>query len=66
MKNSIRQFRLEKGMTQEELAEKACISRATLSGLESGRVTVTTTKTLARIAKALGESIDSIFFADKV
>ena len=66
MKSAIRWFRLKKGMTQEELAEKAKISRATLSGLESGRVTVTTTKTLARIAEALGESIDSIFFADEV
>ncbi|MCD7820985.1 MAG: helix-turn-helix transcriptional regulator [Clostridiales bacterium] len=57
----IKELRKEKGLTQEELAEKAGVSRAILSGLESGRIEVTTTRTLMRIAKALNCDVTDIF-----
>ena len=42
----IRDVRRKCLMTQEELAEKSGVSRATISGLESGSVKVTTSATL--------------------
>ena len=59
----IREARNEQNMSQEELAKRSGVSRATLSGLESGKITVTTTETLRRIANALGKKMSDIFFA---
>lgn len=57
----IKEARKRKKMTQEELSKKSGVSRAIISGLESGRTTVTTTETLLRIAEALGEKVSDIF-----
>ena len=57
----IKEARLEQGLTQEELAEKSGISRVTISGLESGKLVVTTTDTLIKIASALGRTVSEIF-----
>lgn len=57
----IKEARLEKGLSQEELSERANVSRAVISGLESGRTTVTTTETLRKIAKALDKQVSEIF-----
>ncbi|MCD7858362.1 MAG: helix-turn-helix transcriptional regulator [Clostridiales bacterium] len=57
----IQKKREEAGLTQEALAQKAGISRALLSLLETNKTTVTTTKTLQKIAKALGCSVNDIF-----
>ena len=51
------------GLTQEELAEKADVSRTIISGLETGAITVTTTGTLVKIANALGKKVSDIFLA---
>lgn len=51
----IREARKECGFTQEELAKRAKVSRATIIGLENGSITVTTTETLTKIAGALGK-----------
>lgn len=51
------------GMTQAVLAEKSRVSRAIISGLESGRTTTTTTATLQKIADALEKEIGEIFFS---
>lgn len=55
-----------KNMSQADLSEKSGVSRTIISGLESGRIQVTTTDTLVRIAGALNCSIEDIFFIDKV
>lgn len=57
----IREFREELKMTQEELAEKSNVSRAIISGLETGRRTRTGTDTLCKIAQALNKPIKEIF-----
>ena len=57
----IKEVRLEQGMTQEELAVKSGVSRVTISGLESGKLVVTTTDTLIKIAVALGRKVSDIF-----
>ena len=62
----IKEKREEVGMTQEELSEKSGISRTTISGLENGTVRATTTKTLVKLAKALGTTVDQIFFDEAV
>lgn len=66
MSYRILEMRKKKGITQEELARKSGVSRAILSGLESGKITTTTTKTLVRIAQALDCTVSDIFFTDPV
>lgn len=60
----IRETRESIGMSQTELSEKSGVSRGTISALENGTERVTTTKTLVRIANALGTTVDHIFFDD--
>ena len=57
----IKEFRNEMSLSQQGLAEKADVSRATISGLEGGTITVTTTDTLLKIANALGKKVSDIF-----
>ena len=62
----IRDLRESRRMTQQELADKANVSRTTVAMLEANLVTNTTTKTLAKIAAALGTTVENLFFADSV
>ncbi len=62
----IKEVREEKRMTQEELAKKSGVSRGTISALENGSMRSTGSKTLLRIASALGVSIGEIFFTESV
>lgn len=62
----IKEIREKRGMTQEELAEKSGVSRTTISALENGTERATMTKTLINLAKALGVTVDAIFFAESV
>ena len=62
----IKQARLDKGMTQEELAKRSDVSRVTIIGLESGKITNTKVDTLRRIADALELSMDVLFFDEDV
>lgn len=60
MQYKIRSYREQKKMTQEQLAEKSGVSRAILSGLETGTISTTTTKTLQKIANALEVKVSDI------
>ncbi len=62
MRYRIKEIREEKKMSQTELAEKANVSRAIISGLESGNTVVTTTETLSKLAAALEKKVSDIFF----
>lgn len=62
MEYRIKQFRNEKNISQEELAKLSGVSRAIISGLESGSITTTTTSTLSKIANALGKKVSDLFF----
>ena len=66
MFQKIKDIRISKEMTQEELAEKSGISRTTIHGLETGKITNTNTDTLLKIAAALGITIDGLFFDQRV
>lgn len=58
----IKEAREKAGLTQEKLAEISGVSRGTIAMLETDSSKVTTTKTLMKIAQALGCSVDSLFF----
>lgn len=62
----IKEVREKLGISQEELSRKSGVSRAIISGLETGNIKCTTTKTLLKVADALGVSVSSIFFAESV
>ena len=62
----IKEVREAKGMTQESLATQSGVSRGTIVALESGEAKTTTTKTLVKIANALGTTVEDIFFAESV
>lgn len=66
MGNKIKQRREEIRMTQEELARRSGVSRATISALENGIERNTTSKTLLAIASAMDSTVDEIFFKDIV
>lgn len=57
----IRELRVRKGMTQNDLADKAGITRTTLWRLESGKGKVAMTKTLEKIANVLEVDITELF-----
>ena len=49
-------------MSQEELSKRSGVSRTIISGLENGTITVTTTETLLRIARAMNKKdVDNFF-----
>ena len=58
--NKVRRFRKLAGMTQDELAKKAGISRPFLSNVENGAAVPTVAKAVD-IASALGKTVDEIF-----
>lgn len=62
----IKERRESLGMTQERLSEVSGVSRGTIVALENGTVRATTTKTLLKIARALGVTVDQIFFEEDV
>lgn len=62
----LKEIRESKHMTQEELANKSGISRVTISAMENGVERNTTTKTLVKLAEALGVTIDRIFYTETV
>ena len=62
----IREIREAQGLSQSELAEKSGIARATIWRLETGENEETTTKTLLKIADALGVTVSELFFAQTV
>jgi len=61
MQYKIKEFRQILNMSQQKLAETAGVSRAIISGLESGTIEVTTTETLIKIARALNKKVSDIF-----
>lgn len=63
MGNRLKEFRLQKKVSQEELEARSGVSRSTISAIESNPAYNTTTKTLQRLATALGTTVDQIFFA---
>lgn len=62
MEYRVKEIREELGLSQENLAKKSGVSRTIISGLESGTIKETSTKTLSKIADALNKKVSDIFF----
>lgn len=60
MQCKIKEYRKKANMTQEELSKRSNVSRATISALENGKLEVTTTGTLSKLAEALGCKVSNI------
>lgn len=60
MEYKIKHYREEQRISQTELALRSKVSRAIISGLETGTIKVTTTETLSKIANALGKKVSDI------
>jgi transcriptional regulator with XRE-family HTH domain len=56
----IRQYRLARGLSQEELAEKANLHRTYIGAVERGERNASL-KSILRIAKALEVSLEEVF-----
>ena len=56
--DTVKKLRKERGITQEMLAKKANISRATLSKLENGNIAQVSIVTLNDILNHLGYELD--------
>jgi len=57
---NIKKIRAKLGFTQDDLAKKADIKYTTLTKVESGVVNKPSVQTMAKIAKALGVSIEDL------
>lgn len=64
MRHRIRERRMELGLTQGQLAEKAGCSRQFINMLEMNDEMSVQSKLLLRIAKALNCTVDSLFYGD--
>lgn len=63
MINNLKRIREEKKMTQDELAEKAGVSRTTISEIENNKVINITKDTMEKIAvNGLNSTIVDVFF----
>lgn len=59
--NNLSEVRKDKGLTQEELAEKSGISRVTIANIERGAVTNLKISTMLSLANALDSTVEEIF-----
>jgi len=60
MPYKIREYREKAHLTQDELSKRSNVSRATISALENGRASITTTGTLSKLAEALGCKVSNL------
>lgn len=61
LKNRLKEFRESKGMTQEQLAKAAGLSRQTISKIENNEEVSVNVKTIVKIAEIFSVSPDEIF-----
>lgn len=60
MKNKIKVARAEQGMTQQQLADAAGVSRQTINAIESGKFVPSTVLAL-KMAQIFGKPVEEIF-----
>lgn len=63
---NLKKMREAARLTQEQLSAKSGVSRVTIATIEAKKDYVTTTKTLFKLAKALGTTVDALFFVEDV
>ena len=62
----LKEIREEKGITQEELEKASGVSRQTISAIENNDKYQAKTGTLIALARALGTTVDKLFFEKAV
>lgn len=60
MNNQIRSLRMEKGLSQEELARRCGVTRQTVNAIENNKYDPTLSLAF-RLADALGTTVDALF-----
>jgi transcriptional regulator with XRE-family HTH domain len=58
---NVRRLRLEKGLTQEELARRARLTVGTVAAVDSGRVKHPSSEVLYKLSRVLGCSMDDLY-----
>lgn len=66
MSNSLKKMRQEIGITQAELSRISGVSRTTISLIETGALKNIESKTMLKLAIALGRDVGDIFFKTNV
>lgn len=61
MLTNLKEIRKERNLNQSQLSKISGVSRSIINGLENGKITVTTTGTLQKIAKALNTEVSNFF-----
>lgn len=61
MRYKVKEIRLEKGFSQEELALKSGVNRTTIALLEKGEEVNVTAKTLKKLAECLQVNVKDVF-----
>ena len=64
MKHKIKVARAEQGLTQQQLADAAGVSRQTINAIESGKFVPSTVLAL-KMAQIFRKSVEEIFFLDE-
>lgn len=64
LRNALRRRRLEKGISQQELALLARVTRQTISGLEAGSFSASVSVAL-RLARALNSRVEELFWLEE-
>ena len=64
MRNKIKVARAEQGLTQQQLADAAGVSRQTINAIESGKFVPSTVLAL-KMAQIFRKSVEEIFFLDE-
>lgn len=60
MKNKVKEYRMQLGLTQQELADKLCISRQSIFSIETGKYIPSTTLAL-KMAKLFRKKVEEVF-----
>lgn len=64
MKNRVKQYRLESGMSQADLAVKASVARSYITMLEEGKRSNPSYLVMLKISEALGKGVTEVFFPE--
>ncbi len=63
MQNRIKFFRKQKGLTQEELAQKLSVTRQTINAIENNKYNPTLDLAI-KASRFLGVPVEQLFFLD--
>lgn len=61
IKNRLKELRIERGISQDELSNRSGLSRQTISKIENDEEAVVTTVTMAKLSEVFGVKPSEIF-----